>query len=70
MSAILSMAKMIAPGHDGLPIKFFQRFWLTIGPGFRQMLTRGMENMVLHEGVTKGLISLIPNNRDIKDLNY
>ena len=34
------------------------------------MLTRGMENRVLHEGVTKGLISLIPKDGDTKDLNY
>lgn len=34
------------------------------------MLLRGMEDGALHEGFTKGLISLIPKERDFKDLNY
>lgn len=34
------------------------------------MLLRGMEDGELHEGVIKGLISLIPNEGDFKDFNY
>lgn len=54
------MAKGKAPGYDGIPMEFFQRYWPTIGRDFLQMLSKGLENGVLHEGVIKGLISLIP----------
>ena len=37
---------------------------------FLQMLRKGMETRTLYEGVTKGLISLIPKDGDSKDLNY
>ena len=34
------------------------------------MISKGMESGALHEGITKGLINLIPKERDAKDLNY
>ena len=69
-SAIRSMAKGKAPGHDGIPIEFFQLLWTTIGPDFYRMLRKGFDEGKLPEGVTKGLISLIPKEGDLKDLNY
>ena len=33
-SAVRDMAKGKAPGHDGIPIKFFQWLWSTIGQDF------------------------------------
>lgn len=68
-SAILSMAKGKTLGHDGIPIEFFQKCWPTIRADFLQMLYKGMESWTLHEGVAKGLISLIPKEGDSKDLN-
>ena len=68
--AIMSMAKGKAPNHDGLPIEFFQCFWNTIGGDYRKMLQKGMEEGAFQEGVTKGLISLIPKEGDSRDLNY
>ena len=67
---VRDMAKGKALGHDGIPTEFFQRLWPTLGQDFHQMLLRGIENGALHEGVTKGLISLIPKEGDSKDLNY
>ena len=67
---IRAMAKGKAPGHDGIPIEFFQLSWSTTGPDFLHMLRKGFEEGFLHEGVTKGLISLIPKEGDLKDLNY
>ena len=64
------MAKGKAPRHDEVPIEFFQKCWPTIGMDFLQMLRKGMETRTLYEGVTKGLISLIPKDGDSKDLNY
>lgn len=34
------------------------------------MILSGIERRTLHEGVTRGLISLIPKEGDSKDLNY
>ena len=67
---VRDMAKEKAPGHDGIPTELFQKLWSTIGNDFHQMLLRSMERGVLHEGITKGVISLIPKEGDGKDLNY
>lgn len=66
----MAMAKGKAPGHDRIPIDFFQKLWPTVGHDFHHMLLKGMEEGTLYEGVTKGLISLIPKEGDFKDLNY
>lgn len=69
-SAIISMAEGKAPRHDEIPIKFFKKMWPTIGQDFYRMILKGIEEGSLHEGVTRGPISLIPKERDPKDLNY
>lgn len=69
-SALTSMVKGKVPGHDEIPIKFFQQLWPTIGHDFHQMIIRNIERGTLHEGVIKGLIGLIPKEGDAKDLNY
>ena len=68
-AAVKDMAKGKAPGHDGIPVEFFQQLWPTIGKKFYHMILRGIENGNFHEGVTKGLISLIPKEGDVRDLN-
>ena len=69
-AVVRDMAMGKAPGHDGIPIEFFQKLWPTIGQDFHLMLIRSIERGVLHEGITKGIISLIPKEGDAKDLNY
>jgi exonuclease III len=69
-AAILSMAKGKAPGHDGIPIEFFQHCGHSISKDYHKMILKSIEERTLHEGVTKGLISLIPKEGDSKDLNY
>jgi hypothetical protein len=68
--AVNSMAKGKAPGHDSVPVKFFQTMWPTIGKDSHLMIKKNIEDKQLHEGVTKGLICLIPKEDDVKDLNY
>ena len=68
--AVTSMAKRKAPGHDGIPTEYFQKLWSTIGKDLHLMILNGMREGKLHEGVTKGLISLISKEGDSKDLNY
>ena len=69
-SATKAMAKRKAPGYDGIPIEFFQKFWPTIGQDFHRMIITSIEEGKLHDGITKGVISLIPKEGDNKDLNY
>ena len=69
-SAIHSMTKSKAPGHDGIPMKFFQLLWSTIDPSFHRLLCKAYDKGKIPEGVTKVFISFIPNDGDIKDLNY
>ena len=70
LTAIMSMAKGKAPGYDGIPIEFFQKYWPTISKDFLRMIFKSMDEGAFPEGVTKGLISLIPKDGDSKDLNY
>ena len=68
--AVNSMAKRKTPGHDGIPVEFYQKMWPTIGKDFHRMILQSINEGKLHEGVTRGLISLIPKEGDAKDLNY
>ena len=70
LTTVLSMAKGKAPGYNGFPIEFFQKLESTIRNDFHRMLLKGIEKGALHEGVIRGLISLIPNEGDSKDLKY
>lgn len=70
LSAILSMTKRKAPGYDGIPIELFQYHWPTIRGDFLKMILKSMKEGAFHEGVIKGLISLIPKEGDSRDLNY
>lgn len=67
---VLSMATGKVPGHDDIPIKFFQCYWPTIGKDYLRMLTQSMDKGTFHEGITKGFINLISKEGDSKDLNY
>ena len=51
--AVSSIAKGKAPGHDGIPIEFFQRIWLTIENDFHRMLTKGFKDEILQEGIIR-----------------
>lgn len=64
------MAKGKAPCHDGVPINFFQQLWPALGNGFYIMIRNNIELGVFHEGVTRGLISLIPKEGNNKEVNH
>lgn len=68
--AVQDMAKGKAPGHNGIPVEFFQQLWSTFTHDFHQMILKGIEEWELHEGITKGIISLILKEGDSTDLNY
>lgn len=65
-STIFSMAKGKTHGHTQIPIEFFQQLWPTIGYNFHQMILKGLKNVSSHERVTKGLISLILNEGELR----
>ena len=69
-NVVTSMAKGKALRHEGIPMEFFQHLWQTVGHDIHQMILRVIHSREFHVGVTKGTISLIPNERDKKDLNY
>jgi hypothetical protein len=68
--AAKAMAKGKAPGHDGIPLEFFQKTWPYVCIDYYVMIIQGFEDETLHEGITKGLISLIPKEGDKAYLNY
>ncbi len=61
---ITSLPKGKAPGHDGIPIEFFQEYVNEVAPtlllAFKAMLTRGLTS----DFINKGMITLIPKSRD------
>jgi hypothetical protein len=64
------MAKSKAPRYDGISLEFFQQTWPYICLDYHAMILQGIEEGTLHEGITKGLISLIPKERDKADFNF
>ncbi len=62
--AITSLPKGKAPGHDGIPIEFFQEYVNEVAPTllltFKAMLARGLTS----EYINKGMITLIPKLGD------
>ena len=69
-TTLTSLAKGRAPEHDGILVEVFSKLWHTIGHDFYKMILRGLEKGILHEGMTKCFISLIPKEGDTKDLNH
>lgn len=68
--AIESMANGKAPKHDGIPIEFFKKCWHIVGEEFFDMITKALDRREFHPGMIKGLISFIPKEGDLKDLNH
>jgi hypothetical protein len=64
MEAITSLPKGKAPGHDGIPIEFFQEYVNEVAPTllltFKAMLAQGL----ISEYINKGTIALIPKSGD------
>ena len=54
----------------GFRWRFFPKLWHTIGHDFYKIILRGIEKRILHEGMTKCLISLIPKEGNAKHLNH
>lgn len=69
-SAVKIIAMGKAPGHDGVPIEFFAFLWSIIGKDLYSMILQGIEKDILLEGMSKEIISLIPEEGDSKDLNF
>ena len=68
--AVREMTKGKAPGFDGVPVEFFQQTWPFVGMDYHAMILKGIDDGALNEGITKGLIALIPKEGNKADLNY
>lgn len=69
--ALMQMAPNKAPGPDGMPALFFQKFWVFVGPTVVKMVTDFFETGVLPPNINKTLITLIPKvsqPESLKDL--
>lgn len=67
---VMSMAKGKAPRHDGMPVEFFQKLWPSLGDGFHKMILKGIEQKSFHVGITRGVVSLIIKEGELRDLNF
>lgn len=68
--AIEGMTDGKAPGHEGIPAEFFFKCWKFIGDEFTDMIIQALDRGEFHQGITKGVITLIPKEGDLLDLNY
>ncbi|GJT41078.1 reverse transcriptase [Tanacetum coccineum] len=69
--ALMQMAPTKAPGPDGMPALFFQKFWVSVGPTIVNMVSSFFESGVLPPNINKTLITLIPKvskPESLKDL--
>jgi hypothetical protein len=65
------MAKGKASSNDRNLLEFFQKFWPYVCLDYHAMIFQRFEGGgMLHEGISKKLISLIPKKGDKANLNY
>jgi hypothetical protein len=57
--AVHSMAKMKAPGPNGIIMEFYQSLWSVMGWDYWQMVQEAICNESFPSGVTEGVISLL-----------
>lgn len=59
-TAFFDMGPNKAPGPDGLPVFFFQKFWTLIGPTVTDFMLQIFETGVLPPTINDSLVCLIP----------
>jgi hypothetical protein len=69
VGAIRALPKGKAPGHDGIPIEFFQEFELKIAPTLRLAFAAMLRTGATSTFINKGSITLIPKYGDRAKLN-
>jgi len=69
VGAIRALPKGKAPGHDGIPIEFFQEFELEIAPTLRLAFAAMFRTGATSTFINKGSITLIPKSGDRAKLN-
>jgi hypothetical protein len=62
--AITLFPKGKAPGHDGIPIKFFQEYVNEVAPMLLLAFTAMLAQELTLEYINKGMITLIPKSGD------
>lgn len=67
---VRDMAKGKAPRYDGILVEIFQQLWPTLGDDFHRMILRGIKEKGFHEGVTRGSVSLIPKEGELREINH
>jgi hypothetical protein len=67
--AIRALPKGKAPGHDDIPIEFFQEFKAEIAPTLLLAYTTMLRSGTTSTFINKGIITLIPKSGDRAKLN-
>lgn len=63
------MASGKALGHDGIFIELIKLLWLILGNGFYRIIRDNIEQGVFLVRIIKEVLSLIPKEKDSKNLN-
>jgi hypothetical protein len=69
VKAIRALPKGKAPGHDGIPMEFFQECEKEIAPDLHQAFTAMLNEGETSAFINKGIITLIPKSGDHARLN-
>jgi len=69
VKAIRALPKGKAPGHDGIPMEFFQECEKEIAPDLHQAFTAMLNEGETSAFINKGIITLIPKFGDHARLN-
>lgn len=59
-AAITEMVLLKAPGHDGMPLLFYQSYWSNVGMDITQVVLSSLNSDSLLKSINHTFITLIP----------
>ena len=68
LSILKAMAPSKAPGPDGIPTLFFQKFWGIIGTDVSALVIDFLNKGIILDGFNHTNIALIPKVKDAKNM--
>lgn len=68
--AVQQLGKHKAPGPDGLPVEFFQRFWPVVGEAVTKFVSQVFQTGVVPAAMNESLITLIPKQQLPKSMSH
>lgn len=70
--AVKQLKSNKCPGLDGFPVEFYRKFWNILGKPLHMLITKNVENNILHITARDGIISLMdkPDKDHLKIGNW